>query len=69
MDYIDKADDSFAKELDASVSKIRANLNTGPSSIRCEDCGRIIPKKRRKAVPGCTRCIGCQAAFEKLSFQ
>ena len=30
----------------------------------CEDCGGEIPAARRKAVPGCTRCVGCQKEAE-----
>ena len=34
------------------------------SRLFCEDCGGRIPKRRRLAVPGCTRCVGCQAYQE-----
>ena len=30
----------------------------------CIDCGEIIPKARRKAVPGCERCVACQEIHE-----
>lgn len=31
----------------------------------CEDCGDDIPLNRRKAVPGCQRCIACQTRKER----
>ena len=27
-------------------------------------CGALIPEARRKAVPGCQRCVKCQTAHE-----
>jgi phage/conjugal plasmid C-4 type zinc finger TraR family protein len=32
---------------------------------QCIDCGETIAEARRKAQPGCTRCIECQAFYEK----
>ena len=33
----------------------------------CEDCGEEIPEGRRKALPGCTRCVPCQQGLEVLN--
>ena len=30
----------------------------------CVDCDEEIPIERRKAKPGCRRCITCQESFE-----
>ena len=30
----------------------------------CVDCARTIPKARRKASPGCRRCLDCQNLHE-----
>ena len=38
----------------------------GESAHECEKCGAQIPEGRRLAVPGCTRCISCQEAVERL---
>lgn len=35
------------------------------SATECQDCGDDIPLKRRKAMPGCQRCIHCQELREK----
>lgn len=32
----------------------------------CEDCGEVIPRGRRKAQPGCSRCAECQRVHERL---
>jgi phage/conjugal plasmid C-4 type zinc finger TraR family protein len=32
----------------------------------CVDCQEKIPEARRKASPGCCRCIGCQEEFEHM---
>ena len=34
----------------------------------CIDCGEPIPLERLKAMPGATRCVSCQTAFEKSKF-
>lgn len=36
----------------------------GESAHECESCGGEIPEARRKAVPGCQRCIFCQQLWE-----
>lgn len=33
----------------------------------CEDCGEAIPRGRRKAQPGCSRCAECQRVHERLT--
>jgi phage/conjugal plasmid C-4 type zinc finger TraR family protein len=35
------------------------------SALECEDCGETIPEARRRAVPGCTRCVACQGELER----
>jgi len=44
-----------------SVSRPNGDI----SPLTCEDCDKEIPEGRRKAVPGCTRCVACQALFER----
>lgn len=43
---------------------IRNSLNG--TATKCEDCETEIPAARRKAMPGCTRCVGCQHQYELL---
>jgi len=42
-----------------------AAMPSGESALECEDCGEPIPEGRRKAAPGCIRCIHCQQRFER----
>ena len=44
-----------------AVSAARARLPRGPSAEYCDECGELIPEKRREAVPGVRRCIQCQS--------
>jgi phage/conjugal plasmid C-4 type zinc finger TraR family protein len=37
----------------------------GQSLRQCIDCGEAIEEARRKAQPGCKRCVECQASYEK----
>lgn len=41
-----------------------AAMPQGESAEECEECGGLIPEKRREAAPGCTRCVRCQKLFE-----
>lgn len=51
--------------LKESLARLKANKNTGESSIYCEACGEPIPEGRREAAKGCTRCAKCQAECEE----
>ena len=63
-DLIDRAAEEEALFLAEALSKHPAPKTTGSYS-HCEDCGGPIPEARRKAVPGCTRCIVCQTYLEE----
>jgi len=63
-DQIDYAQQQADAHLQESLARVAAERPMGPSLECCEDCGARIPERRRQAVPGCTRCIGCQEAFE-----
>ncbi len=51
--------------VDDAVNRARSNLPQGESLEHCEECGKEIPKARRKAVPGVRLCIQCQAEIDK----
>lgn len=66
-DALDKASEYAAAAAAARVSQIRAAASgSDAGGIYCEDCGMEIPEGRRRAVPGCTRCVSCQDAFERM---
>ncbi len=45
----------------------RSRLRSASTSTECIDCDEEIPVDRRRAMPGCSRCITCQEEFELLS--
>ena len=52
---------------DNSVNDVRSRLpDPNKEYLECIDCGDEIPEKRRKAIPGCPRCINCQAIVDKM---
>lgn len=67
MDVCDKASDYAAllnsNALANQLAKGRAF--SGESLFECVDCGEEIPEGRRKAVPGCMRCVTCEASHER----
>lgn len=64
-DIIDKAARFTVLEIEHQVAAARSVTDPGRASrTECEDCGEAIPEARRKAVPGCTRCVDCQQALE-----
>ena len=65
MDECDRARESSEDSLRAGITVARRPLYVGPGLIYCEDCGAEIPAARRASVPGCTRCLDCQAHFER----
>jgi phage/conjugal plasmid C-4 type zinc finger TraR family protein len=46
--------------LEDALARHARSVPTGPSRKECVSCGDPIPAARRKAVPGCTRCIDCE---------
>ena len=70
-DFFDRAaelelrqrEDALARQRQKTAAK-RAGLEPAPTVEDCGDCGDAIPIKRRKAVPGCTRCIACEQIAE-----
>lgn len=42
-----------------------AGKTAADSAAECEDCGEPIAPARRLAVPGCQRCVVCQARAER----
>ena len=63
-DEADKAQISSDRLLEAGIAAHRGRGHLGDGEKECIDCGEEIPEKRRKAAPGCERCIECQANFE-----
>ena len=49
-----------------AVLGARARLPSGESLTHCEDCGEIIPPRRREALRGVRTCIACQSERDAL---
>lgn len=65
MDRVQGINEDFQKfALDQNQRSREPDIYTG---INCIDCGEEIPEARRKASPGCRRCIGCQQEFESIT--
>lgn len=65
-DLIDQAND-FATEL------LQAGINSrqrfeGVSAEHCEECGEVIPEKRRLALRGVKCCVDCAEVHERKVF-
>lgn len=65
MDYCDRSDMEISNQIKFTVASHRAGQPKGESNTLCQDCGDPIPDARRKAAPGCRRCVSCQEAFER----
>ena len=56
----DQIDDTVAD----AVKRARASIPAGMAAKYCEECGEDIPEARRKALPGVTTCVECQAVLD-----
>ena len=68
MDSLDQAEQQRHQEISNILANIQAqvtNMRTARSSGICEDCGKLIPQRRLEVIPGATRCVKCQTAFEE----
>jgi len=63
-DAIDHAVVHTEKELIIRLAQVRYAIPTGESLMECEECGQLIPKGRRKAMPGVRTCVACQEKRE-----
>ncbi len=67
-DDADMAQEKTDLLLNAGIEACRAKAD--PTCVvsgtgECIDCDEPIPAARQRAVPGCERCIDCQADFEE----
>lgn len=62
-DLADYANDLMLERLDALLAA-RPQGAVHAAAEDCQVCGEPIPEARRQAVPGCDRCLDCQALEE-----
>lgn len=70
MDEADLAQESIDFHLAHKLRQVQWGMNSplppfAKGGELCEGCGEEIPDARRKAVPGCTRCVSCQTEAER----
>lgn len=57
--------DQIDDTIKDAVLAARARLSAGEGSSECDDCGEVIPAKRRAALVGVRTCVACQSARDK----
>lgn len=63
-DIFDRAQELELRQREEALAAFASTISHGNSYSHCDDCGDPIPDARRKAVPGCTRCVDCQSLHE-----
>jgi len=62
-------DGAVQDQIDATVKdgikRARSQLPQGPGLMHCEECDALIPKARRKALPGVRLCVACQEVHDR----
>lgn len=66
-DNIEKGTETSDLFLKASLSK--RVIYAGISAKNCNECGELIPEKRRQSIKGCKHCTDCASALELKSKQ
>lgn len=64
-DIVDRAQAREQEIREEAIERQRRLARLAPARVDCEDCGEKIPATRRRAVPGCSRCVDCQVEFER----
>ena len=65
MDNADMAQEMAEKEEAERLRILR--LDVGISPFCCYSCGKVIPEKRRQALPGTPYCVVCAQEREERS--
>ena len=53
--------DQIDDTIKDAVLGARARMPAGPSAECCDECGELIPERRREAIPGVRTCVACQS--------
>ena len=53
--------DQIDDTIKDAVLGARARLPAGEGAEYCDDCGELIPERRREALPGTRTCVACQS--------
>jgi len=66
MDDMDLCQQINEELISDALATHRRRRPSGDSLESCCVCGEDISEARRKAVPGCCKCIVCQTEFEQM---
>lgn len=64
MDEADLAQRNTELEMRMKLRELQMRGKPGPARTWCIGCGETIPEARRRAIPGCERCVTCQMRLE-----
>lgn len=64
-DEIDRDQEFNEQRLEELIEQHRLPPATEPSRYTCRFCGKRIPEKRRRTLPGVTTCPRCQTILEQ----
>ncbi|WP_032092104.1 TraR/DksA C4-type zinc finger protein [Necropsobacter rosorum] len=62
-DILDRAQQ--VEEMAREIALKKHRTFKAVSRLYCEECGALIPEKRRQLIHGVTRCVTCQEIHEK----
>jgi phage/conjugal plasmid C-4 type zinc finger TraR family protein len=69
-DIVDRAEAREAIQREEALHRARLAITPAAASkVFCVECEERIPNARRRAVPGCSRCVDCQEFLEKTGHQ
>ena len=51
--------------MDAFLLRRPVFIRPANAGVHCLTCGDRIPEARRRALPGCCNCFGCQEVMER----
>jgi phage/conjugal plasmid C-4 type zinc finger TraR family protein len=57
--------DQIDATVEDAIKHARSQMPQGESLETCEECDKLIPEARRKAVPGVRLCVACQSERDK----
>lgn len=62
-------DGAVQEQIDSTVQdsldRARQRLPKGPGREDCAECGAVIPRARREALPGVELCVACQREADR----
>lgn len=64
-DEIDRDQEFNEQRLEEMIEQARFRPAATPSLLFCRFCGKPVPEKRRRTLPGVSTCTACQTKLER----